>query len=404
MRESYQAMYDAYCRIFDRFGLDYRAVLADSGAIGGSGSQEFHVLADSGEDDIVFSNGSEYAANIEKAECIASGNRLEPQEEMRKIETPTQKTIEALVTDFNLAVETTVKTLIVRASNLCESDFVALIVRGDHTLNEVKAENHAMVASPLTFATESEIKAIMGAGPGSLGPVNCPIPVIADRQAAVCSDFGAGANEDGWHYFGINWGRDCAEPETADLRNAVEGDPAPDGSGTYLIRRGIEVGHVFQLGQKYSEAMNATVLDENGKQATLFMGCYGIGVTRIVAAAIEQRHDERGICWPPALAPFDVCIVPIGGNKNPSVDEEALRIQSELQGRGLEVLLDDRNMGPGPRFADMDLIGIPVRIVVSAKTLEDSEVELKQRTEEDAARVPLGDVVDIVMTLEWLKS
>jgi len=404
MRESYQAMYDAYCRIFDRFGLDYRAVLADSGAIGGSGSQEFHVLADSGEDDIVFSNGSDYAANIEKAECIASGNRLEPQEEMRKIETPTQKTIEALVTDFNLAVEKTVKTLIVHASDLCETDFVALIVRGDHTLNEVKAENHAMVASPLTFATESEIKAIMGAGPGSLGPVNCPIPVIADRQAAVCSDFGAGANEDGWHYFGINWGRDCAEPETADLRNAVEGDPAPDGSGTYLIRRGIEVGHVFQLGQKYSEAMNATVLDENGKQATLFMGCYGIGVTRIVAAAIEQRHDERGICWPPALAPFDVCIVPIGGNKNPSVDEEALRIQSELQDRGLEVLLDDRNMGPGPRFADMDLIGIPVRIVVSAKTLEDSEVELKQRTEEDAARVPLGDVVDIVMTLEWLKS
>jgi prolyl-tRNA synthetase len=404
MRKSYQAMYDAYCRIFDRFGLDYRAVLADSGAIGGSGSQEFHVLADSGEDDIVFSNGSDYAANIEKAECIASGTRQASEEEMRKIETPTQKTIEALVNDFGLAIEKTVKTLIVRASDVCESDFVALIVRGDHTLNEVKAENHAMVASPLTFATEAEIKSIMGAGPGSLGPVNCPIPVIADRQVAICSDFGAGANEDGWHYFGINWGRDCAEPETADLRNAVEGDPAPDGSGTYLIRRGIEVGHVFQLGQKYSEAMNATVLDENGKQSTLFMGCYGIGVTRIVAAAIEQRHDDRGICWPPSLAPFDVCIVPIGGNKNPAVDEEALRIQSELQAKGLDVLLDDRNMGPGPRFADMDLIGIPVRIVVSTKTLEDSEVELKQRTEDEASRVPLGDVVDIVMTLEWLKS
>ena len=400
MRQSYLAMYDAYCRIFDRFGLDYRAVLADSGAIGGSGSQEFHVLAESGEDDIVFSNGSDYAANIEKAECVASGARQAPKEGLRKVKTPTQKTIEALVKDFDLAIEKTVKTLIVRASDLCESDFIALIVRGDHTLNEVKAENHAMVASPLAFAIESEIQSVMGAKPGSLGPVNCPIPIIADRQAAVCSDFGAGANQDGWHYFGINWDRDCDEPEVADLRNAVEGDPTPDGSGTYLIRRGIEVGHVFQLGQKYSEAMNATVLDEYGKQSTLYMGCYGIGVTRIVAAAIEQRHDERGICWPSSLAPFDICIVPIGGNKNPSVDTEALRIQRELQDRGLDVLLDDRNMGPGPRFADMDLIGIPIRIVVSSKTLEESEVELKQRNETQALRVPLARVVDTVMTIE----
>ena len=400
MRQSYLAMYDAYCRIFDRFGLDYRAVLADSGAIGGSGSQEFHVLADSGEDDIVFSNGSDYAANIEKAECVASGTRQTPGEAMRKVETPTQKTIEALVKDFDLAIEKTVKTLIVRASDLCGSDFIALIIRGDHTLNEVKTENHAMVASPLAFATESEIRSIMGAGPGSLGPINCPIPIIADRQAAVCSDFGAGANQDGWHYFGINWDRDCDEPEVADLRNAIEGDPTPDGSGTYLIRRGIEVGHVFQLGQKYSEAMNAMVLDEHGQQSTLYMGCYGIGVTRIVAAAIEQRHDERGICWPSSLAPFDVCIVPIGGNKNPSVDTEALRIQQELQDRGLDVLLDDRNMGPGPRFADMDLIGIPVRIVVSSKTLEESEIELKQRTDQEASRIPLDQVVDIVMAIE----
>ena len=399
MRQSYLAMYDAYCRIFDRFGLDYRAVLADSGAIGGSGSQEFHVLAESGEDDIVFSNGSPYAANVEKAECVASGARQAPDEELRKVKTPTQKTIEALVKDFDLAIEKTVKTLIVRASDRCESDLVALIVRGDHTLNEVKAENHAMVANPLVFATENEIKSVMGAGPGSLGPVNCPIPIIADRQAAVCSDFGAGANRDGWHYFGINWDRDCDEPKVADLRNAVEGDPTPDGSGTYLIRRGIEVGHVFQLGQKYSEAMNATVLDEYGKQSTLYMGCYGIGVTRIVAAAIEQRHDERGICWPSSLAPFDVCIVPIGGNKNPLVDAEALRIQRELQDRGLDVLLDDRDMGPGPRFADMDLIGIPIRIVISSKTLEESEVELKQRTEVQALRVPLAHVVDIVMNI-----
>ena len=404
MRQSYTTMYDTYCRIFDRIGLDYRAVLADSGAIGGSGSQEFHVLADSGEDDILFSDTSNYAANIEKAECIGSGERFGAQEKLRKVETPTQKTIDSLVQDFDLAIEKTVKTLIVRASKLNDSDYVALVIRGDHSLNEVKAENHPMVSSPLNLATEDEIHRVMGAGPGSLGPVDCPIPVIADRQAAICSDFGAGANDDNWHYFGINWGRDCKEPEISDLRNAVEGDPSPDGSGAYLIRRGIEVGHIFQLGKKYSDAMNATVLDENGRQSQLHMGCYGIGVTRIVAAAIEQRHDDHGICWPPALAPFDVCIVPIGSKKNPVVDEEALQIQSKLQKKGLDVLLDDRNMGAGPRFADMDLIGIPVRIVVSAKTLEESQVELKQRNENHSSRVSLTKIIDVVMALEWLKS
>jgi prolyl-tRNA synthetase len=396
MKASYQAMFDAYCRAFDRFGLNYRAVLADSGAIGGSGSQEFHVLADSGEDDIVFSTGSDLAANIEKAECIAVGERKPPFESMREVETPTQKTIEALVADFDLPIEKTIKTLIVKANESIEADFIALLVRGDHTLNEVKAATHPAVASPLTFATEAEVRAVMGAGPGSLGPVNCPIPIIADLQVALCSDFGAGANRDGWHYFGINWGRDCPEPECADLRNAQEGDPAPDGSGTYQIRRGIEVGHVFQLGQKYSESMGATVLDENGKQAILYMGCYGIGVTRIVAAAIEQRHDERGICWPKSLAPFDLCIVPIGGNKNPEVDAEALKLKADLEAEGFEVLLDDRNLGPGVRFADMDLIGIPLRIVISQKTLEDGEVELKPRTATEAQRVALASIVNEV--------
>ena len=393
MKQSYQAMFDAYCRAFDRFGLNYRAVLADSGAIGGSGSQEFHVLADSGEDDIVFSSGSDLAANIEKAECIAVGERQAPTETLREVETPTQKTIEALVADFDLPIERTIKTLIVKASDAIDAEFVALLVRGDHTLNEVKAEKHAAVAAPLTFATEAEVRAVMGAGPGSLGPVNCPIPVIADQQVLICSDFGAGANRDGWHYFGINWDRDCPTPESADLRNAQEGDPAPDGSGTYQIRRGIEVGHVFQLGQKYSEAMGATVLDENGKQATLYMGCYGIGVTRIVAAAIEQRHDERGICWPQSLAPFDLCIVPIGGNKDPEVDSQALKLKTDLEAEGFEVLLDDRNLGPGARFADMDLIGIPLRIVISQKTLADGEVEFKSRTESDAMRIALDSVV-----------
>ena len=404
MRQNYTTMYDAYCRIFDRIGLDYRAVLADSGAIGGSGSQEFHVLANSGEDDILFSDTSDYAANIEKAECIATGERLAAQEKLRKIETPTQKTIDSLVQDFDLAVEKTLKTLIVRGSDFSEIGFVALIIRGDHSLNEIKAENHPLVSTPLTFATEDEIKMIMGAGPGSLGPVNCPIQIIADRQAATCSDFISGANEENWHFFGINWGRDCNEPEIADLRNALEGDLSPDGSGTYMIRKGIEVGHVFQLGKKYSDAMNATVLDENGKQSRLYMGCYGIGVTRIVAAAIEQRHDDRGICWPPALAPFDVCIVPIGSKKNPAVDDEALQIQSKLREKGLDVLLDDRNMGPGARFADMDLIGIPIRIVVSAKTLEESQVELKIRHEESSLNVPLTEIIDVVMAFEWFKS
>lgn len=399
MKASYQAMYDAYCRAFDRFGLNYRAVMADSGAIGGSGSQEFHVLADSGEDDIVFSTGSELAANIEKAECVAVGERGEPTESLRRVETPTQKTIEALVADFDLPIERTIKTLIVKASDAVDADFVALLVRGDHTLNEIKAEKHPAVAAPLCFATEAEIRGVMGAGPGSLGPVNCPIPVIADLQVEKCADFGAGANEDGWHYFGINWGRDCPEPEYFDLRNAVEGDAAPDGSGTYQIRRGIEVGHVFQLGQKYSEAMGAAVLDENGKQATLYMGCYGIGITRIVAAAIEQRHDERGICWPKSLAPFDVCIVPIGGNKNPEVDRHAESIKAALEAQGLEVLLDDRNLGPGVRFADMDLIGIPIRIVISEKTLADHEAELKLRTEAESLRVSLSELVDRVSAL-----
>ena len=403
MERSYQNMSEAYCRIFNRIGLNYRAVIADSGAIGGTGSQEFHVLADSGEDDIVFSTGSDLAANIEKAECIAVGERGSPNEVMRRIETPSQKTINALVQDFGLSIDKTIKTLIVKAANNCESGFIALIIRGDHTLNEVKAENHAMVCAPLTFATEAQIREIMNAGPGSLGPVHCPIPVIADRQVAMCSDFIVGANEDGWHYFGVNWGRDCNAPITADLRNAIEGDPAPDGSGTYQIRRGIEVGHIFQLGRKYSDAMTANVLDDNGKQSSLYMGCYGIGITRIVAAAIEQCHDDRGICWPASIAPFQVCIITIGSNKNPEVDIEAARIKQDIESKGLEVLLDDRILSAGGRFADMDLIGIPVRIVVSHKTLENNEVELKQRTEEIPVRILLKEIVDKVMTLECLK-
>lgn len=391
--EGYQRMHDAYCRAFDRIGLDYRAVLADSGAIGGTGSQEFHVLADSGEDDIVFSTESNYAANIEKAQCIPEGTRAVPREDLRRVETPTQKTIDALVRDFALPVTQTIKTLIVKAADDQEQSFVALIIRGDHTLNEVKAEHHPWVHAPLTFASESEVRDVMGAGPGSLGPLHCPIPMIVDHQAALCSDFGAGANEDGWHWFGLNWGRDLPEPVTDDLRNAVEGDLSPDGVGRVMIRRGIEVGHIFQLGTKYSEAMGAQVLDEQGQNVVMHMGCYGIGITRIVAAAIEQRHDERGICWPASLAPFDVCIVPIGANKSPEVTTASEALMARLEALGFSVLLDDRNLGPGPRFADMDLIGIPVRLVMSPKTLEADQIEWKGRTETEAELIPVDAVV-----------
>lgn len=391
--EGYQRMHDAYCRAFDRIGLDYRAVLADSGAIGGTGSQEFHVLADSGEDDIVFSTESHYAANIEKAQCIPEGTRAAPNEDLRRVETPTQKTIDALVRDFELPVTRTVKTLIVKAADGLEHAFIALIIRGDHTLNEVKAEHHPLIHSPLTFASESEVRSVMGAGPGSLGPLGCPIPMIVDHQAALCSDFGAGANDDGWHWFGLNWGRDLPEPVTDDLRNAVEGDLSPDGIGRVMIRRGIEVGHIFQLGTKYSEAMGAQVLDEQGRNVVMHMGCYGIGITRIVAAAIEQQHDQRGICWPASLAPFDVCIVPIGANKSPEVTTASDALMARLEALGFSVLIDDRNLGPGPRFADMDLIGIPVRLVMSPKTLEADQVEWKGRTDAEAELIPVDAVV-----------
>jgi prolyl-tRNA synthetase len=391
--EGYQRMHDAYCRAFDRIGLDYRAVLADSGTIGGTGSQEFHVLADSGEDDIVFSTESHYAANIEKAQCIPEGTRAAPNEDLRRVETPTQKTIDALVRDFELPVTRTIKTLIVKAAHGLEHAFVALIIRGDHTLNEVKAEHHPWVHAPLTFASESEVRSVMGAGPGSLGPLRCPIPMIVDHQAALCSDFGAGANDDGWHWFGLNWGRDLPEPVTDDLRNAVEGDLSPDGIGRVMIRRGIEVGHIFQLGTKYSEAMGAQVLDEQGRNVVMHMGCYGIGITRIVAAAIEQQHDQRGICWPASLAPFDVCIVPIGTNKSPEVTTASDALMARLEALGFSVLIDDRNLGPGPRFADMDLIGIPVRLVMSPKTLEADQVEWKGRTDAEAELIPVDAVV-----------
>ncbi|GEK72376.1 MULTISPECIES: proline--tRNA ligase [Halomonas] len=391
LMDTYQVMYDTYVRIFTRLGLDFRPVIADNGSIGGTGSHEFHVLADSGEDDIVFSTESDYAANMEKAEALApQGERAAPAEELRLVDTPDAKTIAALVEQHGLPIEKTIKTLMVHAT---EGGLIALLVRGDHELNEVKAENLPEVASPLTMGTEEEIRAAAGAGPGSLGPVNLDMPVVIDRSVAMMSDFGAGANVDGKHYFGINWERDLPLPKVADLRNVVEGDPSPDGQGTLSIKRGIEVGHVFQLGQKYSEAMNATVLDANGKAAHPWMGCYGIGVSRVVAAAIEQNHDDGGIIWPDAIAPFHVTVVPMNAHKSQRVREESERLYQELSAAGFDVLLDDRDLRPGVRFADQELMGIPHRLVVGDRGLDKGELEYKGRRDSDATMVPAGDIL-----------
>ncbi|GHA89176.1 proline--tRNA ligase [Modicisalibacter luteus] len=394
LKEGYQVMYDAYVRIFTRLGLDFRPVLADNGAIGGTGSHEFHVLADSGEDDIVFSSDSDYAANIEKAEALpapqgASTERAQPSEELRLVDTPHAKTIATLVEQHGLPIEKTIKTLMVHAA---EGGLIALLVRGDHELNEIKAENLPEVKAPLTMASEEEIRNSVGAGPGSLGPVNLDMPIVIDRSVALMSDFGAGANIDGKHYFGINWERDVALPKVADIRNVVEGDPSPDGKGTLSIKRGIEVGHIFQLGKKYSEAMNATVLGENGKAATLWMGCYGIGVTRIVAAAIEQNHDANGIIWPNTIAPFEVVLVPMNAHKSERVRETAERLYADLTAQGFDVLLDDRDLRPGVKFADQELIGIPHRIVIGDRGLDNGELEYKGRRDEANTMIPADDV------------
>lgn len=397
LQKTYDDMYQAYCNIFDRLGLNYRPVLADNGSIGGSGSHEFHVLANSGEDDIVFNTEGTYAANIEKAEAIADKSEAAaPSEEMRLVDTPDAKTIDQLVSQFDLAIEQTVKTLIVRAAEELDADFIALIVRGDHTLNEIKAENLPQVAAPLTFATDEEIKATIGAGPGSLGPVNLPIPCIVDRSVAVASDFGAGANIDGKHYFGINWGRDTELPQTEDIRNVVEGDTSPDGKGTLSIKRGIEVGHIFQLGTKYSEAMNATVLGENGKPLPMIMGCYGIGVTRVVASAIEQNHDENGIIWPEALAPFEVAIVPMNAHKSEMVREASEKLYQDLKAAGFDVLFDDRDERPGFKFADLELTGIPHRVVVGERGLKQGELEYKGRRDENNTMIAADSVIEFL--------
>ena len=389
LERSYLAMHDAYCRIFHRLGLDYRVVDADSGAIGGSRSQEFHVLADYGEDAIAFSAGG-FAANVEMIPCPApDGARPEPGEALTVVATPGIRTIADLAGSLGLPVARCVKTLLVEGE---DGGLVALVLRGDHELNAVKAAHLDAVLSPLTFARPERVKEVMGCNPGSLGPVGADLPVVADASAAVLADFTCGANREGEHLAGVNWDRDTPEPAVADLRNAVDGDPSPDGTGPIAIRRGIEVGHIFQLGDKYSESMGAVVLDDTGRATRLVMGCYGIGVTRIVAAAIEQNHDEKGIVWPAAIAPFHAALLPMNMHKSVRLREAAEKLYAELTGAGLEVLFDDRQVRPGVMFADWELIGIPHRIVIGDRGLDAGTVEYRHRRDSKSTDVALDEI------------
>jgi prolyl-tRNA synthetase len=389
--ETYRVMYDAYTRILGRLGMKFRAVQADSGAIGGNVSHEFHVLADSGEDAIAFSSGSDYAANVEQAVALPpAGERPAPAAEIKTVDTPGQHSIDDVSTFLKARPEHCVKTILVQGE---VTAVVALILRGDHELNAVKAEKLEAVASPLQFASDKEIFEATGCKPGSLGPVGLSIPVFTDHSAAALGDFVCGANEDGRHLTGVNWGRDLPEPECVDIRNAVAGDPSPDGKGTLSIARGIEVGHVFQLGLKYSEAMKATVLDEQGKDIPMIMGCYGFGVSRAVAAAIEQNHDDKGIIWPDPIAPFQVALLPMNMKKSQRVREATDALYEELKAAGLDVLLDDRPVRPGVMFSDMELIGIPHRVVVGEKNLDKGMLEYKSRRDTDNQDIPREAII-----------
>ena len=403
---SYQAMYDAYCRIFDRFGLQYRAVAADTGAIGGDASHEFQVIADTGEDALVYSTGSDYAANIELAEALPLLERREPpQQPLVKTPTPQRSTCAAVAELLGLPLAQTVKSLVLATDTRnAAGDVVAttvwlLLVRGDHELNEVKAGKIDGLRAGFRFATAAEIEAHFGCQPGYLGPIGAlrPVRIVADRTVAHMSDFVCGANDADFHYTGANWGRDLPEPDlVADIRNVVAGDPSPDGHGTLAIQRGIEVGHVFYLGTKYSRAMNATFLDETGKPQLFEMGCYGIGVTRILGAAIEQGHDARGIIWPTAIAPFTAVICPIGYDRIAAVREAAERLHAELAALGVDVLLDDRGERPGAMFADWELIGIPQRVVLSERGLKEGLAEVQGRREDQATKLPLAGLAAAV--------
>ena len=395
LKVSYDKMFNAYVRIFQRFGLEFRAVAADNGAIGGSGSHEFHVIADTGEDAVVYCPTSDYAANMEAAEALPLlAQRATPAEDMVNTPTPGKAKCEQVAELLGIPLARTVKSIVLATDSEAGSQIWLLLLRGDHELNEIKATKVASLAE-FRFATESEIVETFGTPPGYLGPINTrkPVKVVADRTVANMSDFVCGANEKDYHLTGVNWGRDLPEPVVADLRNVVAGDASPDGKGTLEICRGIEVGHVFMLGTRYSESMSATFLDENGKTQPMQMGCYGIGVTRILGAAIEQNFDERGIIWPAAIAPFAVVICPVGYDRSEAVKAEADRIHAELLAAGVDVILDDRGERPGAMFADWELIGVPHRVVVGDRGLKEGRVEYQGRRDAEATQLPVADVV-----------
>jgi prolyl-tRNA synthetase len=404
LEQSYASMYDAYSTIFSRIGLNFRAVLADTGSIGGSASHEFHVLADSGEDDIAFSDSSNYAANVELAEALAptvqAADKPETLKTLNKVATPNAKTITEIAAQLEIEPSDTLKTLIVKADPAtCESPFVGLVVRGDHQLNAIKAEKLDWVLAPLEMAGEQDIEQQLHCTAGSIGPVELGMPIIADRTAAVQTNFVCGANKDGWHLTGVNWQRDTNPDQIADIRSVIAGDASPDGQGTLAIKRGIEVGHIFQLGDKYSEAMQATVLNEQGKTQTLLMGCYGIGVSRVMAATIEQNHDDRGIIWPASIAPFALVLIPVNMQKSELVKQVTEQLYDDLLKAGIDVLLDDRKDRPGVKFADMELIGIPHRIVVGEKSLQRGILEYRARNQPEAAEIPLDNALKDILQL-----
>jgi prolyl-tRNA synthetase len=401
LKKSYALMFDAYVRIFQRMGLQFRAVAADNGAIGGSGSQEFHVIADTGEDAIVYCPNSDYAANLEAAESIALiTQRAAPKESMQKVATPGQKRCEDVAQFLKIDLIRTIKSLVLAVDQETgPAKLFMVLLRGDHELNEIKVNKIAGLGA-FRFATDAEIQVACGSPVGYLGPVGLPtsVQVIADRTVANMSDFVCGANAEGFHLTGVNWGRDVPEPLVADVRNAVLGDPSPDGKGTVEICRGIEVGHVFQLGTRYSEAMKCTYLDENGKAQAMVMGCYGIGVTRLLGAAIEQGHDERGIIWPISMAPFEVVICPVGYDKSDAVREAANHLHQELLAAGVDVVLDDRGERPGAMFADWELIGVPYRVVIGERGLKEGQVEFQGRRESAAQLIPLTSIAQTITT------
>ena len=394
LNDTYQIMHQAYCNIFDRIGLNYRPVSADAGAIGGHLSHEFHVLADSGEDDIAFSDQSDYAANVELAATLAStAERPEASQALTKVDTPNQHSIEEVSSLLKVKPSQCVKTLLVEG---VDNTIVALVVRGDHEINDIKAEKLDKVLSPFTLVEADKIRSVVDCDVGSIGPVGLNIPVYVDHAAAAIADFVCGANENGKHYTGVNWQRDLPLDNSVDIRNVVDGDPSPDGKGSLSIKRGIEVGHIFQLGKKYSNAMKATVLDNNGKAVTVTMGCYGIGITRIVAAAIEQNNDDKGIIWPESIAPFQVVLIPMNFHKSELVQKEVNTLYSKLKQLGYDVLLDDRKERAGVMFADMELIGIPHRIVVSERGLNNGTFEYKGRKDNESRDIATEAIFDFI--------